>query len=161
MSIATLRVLADRRYLPLVLLLGLAVVLTAIAAASAVEGESAWLAPEAAQRASAGGEIVLVDVRSPREWRETGLPEHARPITIHDPAGIEGFGEKVLAAVDGDRERPIALICARGYRSARARDYLASIGFTRLLDVREGMLGRDGAPGWLERGLPLRSCANC
>ncbi len=155
------RLLADRRHLPPILLLGLALVLSAIAAASAVQGESIWLSPDAAQRAAAQNEIVLIDVRSLPEWLATGVPEHARLISIHDPAGMTGFGDKVLAAVDGDRSRAIALICARGYRSARARDYLAGLGFSRVFDVREGILGRGDAPGWLARGLPMRPCDAC
>ncbi|MDA0701887.1 MAG: rhodanese-like domain-containing protein [Proteobacteria bacterium] len=161
MTIHGLRLLADRRHLPLSLLLGLAIVLSAVAAASAVEGEGVWLSPDAAQRAAAQDEIVLIDVRSLPEWQATGVPEHARLISIHDPDGITGFGDKVLAAVGGDRSRPIALICARGYRSARARDYLAGLGFSRVFDVHEGIMGRADAPGWLARGLPMRPCDTC
>lgn len=161
MTMRNLRTLADRRHLPLVLLLGLAAVLTVMAAASAFDGERGWLTPEAAQDAAGGGEVVLIDVRSPGEWRATGVPEHARLVSIHDPDGIEAFGDKVLAALDGDRNRPVALICARGYRSARARDYLTGLGFTHVLDVHEGMMGSDGTPGWLARGLPLRQCDTC
>jgi rhodanese-related sulfurtransferase len=161
MTVPGLRSLADRRHLPLTLLLGLAIVLSAIAAASAVEGDAVWISPEAAQRAAAADEILLIDVRSPAEWQAAGVPEHARLVSIHDPDGMAGFGDKILAAAGGDRGRSIALICARGSRSARARDYLARLGFSHVFDVREGILGRGDAPGWLARGLPIRPCASC
>ncbi len=109
---------------------------------------------------SVAGEVTVIDVRSPGEWRETGVPAGAKLVTIHDPRGAEGFLANVLAAVEGDRTRPIALICARGTRSSRAYNFLARQGFTNLYNVREGMLGRGREPGWIRRGLPLAPC-NC
>ena len=125
--------------------------------------ERALDAPEAFQLVRDGA-VVLIDVRSPEEWRETGLAEGAKPVTIHDRRGWRGFLEGVLAVVAGDRARPVALICATGVRSSRARRFLQAQGFADVRDVPEGMLGRNplfGAqrPGWIARGLPLRPCA--
>lgn len=117
-------------------------------------------ADEAHRRAEAG-EILIVDVRSPREWRQTGLPKGAAAVTIHNPNGAEGFLAEMLTAVGGDKSKPVALICASGTRSNRALRYLESRGFTNLYDVREGMMGRGDAPGWLKRGLPTQPCKNC
>jgi rhodanese-related sulfurtransferase len=108
------------------------------------------------------GEITLMDVRSPREWRETGLPEGAKAITIHGPDGMAGFVAGATRAVKGKKDQPIALICARGWRSHRAANALREAGFTKIINVREGMLGNpfDG-PGWLDRKLPTQPCRNC
>lgn len=91
----------------------------------------------------------------------TGLPSGARAATIHNAAGLRGFLDEVLALAGGDRDRRIAFICAGGVRSARAQRFLESEGFTQVLDVDEGMLGRPDAPGWINRGLPTESCAAC
>ena len=43
----------------------------------------------------AKNEITLVDVRHPDEWRETGIPKGAKPISFHDPEGSAGFVNRV------------------------------------------------------------------
>jgi rhodanese-related sulfurtransferase len=120
-------------------------------------------AAEAAVRAAAG-ELVLIDVRLPAEWAQTGLPEGALGIALQDPrtlAARPDFAEAVLAAVGGDRRREIALICASGVRSAFAARLLKRHGFSGVHDVGEGMVGSAAGPGWLARALPTEPCAVC
>jgi rhodanese-related sulfurtransferase len=119
-------------------------------------------ADEALARAEAG-EITIVDIRSPAEWAETGLPARAVGATLLDDARRPrpAFLDEILALVEGDRSRPIALICARGNRSALAARLLAEQGFTRLHDIGEGMIGGAGGPGWLARDLPTSPCRAC
>jgi rhodanese-related sulfurtransferase len=124
-------------------------------------GAGGLITPDEAQSRLAAGRIVLIDVRSPREWRRTGVPEGSRTITVHDPGGARAFVRHVLAAVGGDKSAPVALICASGVRSARARLALERSGFTDVYDVSAGMLGNDHASGWLDRGLPTRPCDRC
>ena len=57
------------------------------------------------------------------------------------------------------RGGPVATICAAGVRSDRTQTWLSEGGYTPVLNVREGMLGRwrpfePSQPGWLERKLP-------
>lgn len=115
----------------------------------------------AALRSARDGTLLLIDIRRPTEWRETGIAEPAIEVTMHDPNGPRGFLQAVLASVGGNRERPIALICASGVRSGWARRFLALNGFTHVANMREGMLGRGRGNGWIPRGLPLRPCAVC
>lgn len=108
------------------------------------------------------GEVTLVDVRSRREWRQTGIAKGAKTVTIHNRQGIKAFVAEMMKAVGGDKSKPVALICAAGVRSARAERILAAAGFTNLQNVSEGMLGRpDAGPGWLKRGLPVTPCPEC
>ncbi|MCB1548760.1 MAG: hypothetical protein KDJ41_13125 [Hyphomicrobiaceae bacterium] len=105
-----------------------------------------------AHRRQAAGELVLVDIRTPGEWLKTGLPAGAVALT---PTGPE-FLDQVEAALDGDRTRPLALICASGMRSAQLQMILEARGFTGVVDVSEGMLGnRSAGPGWIAGGLPI------
>lgn len=67
----------------------------------------------------------------------------------------EDFVEALTVLAEGDLDRPVALICARGVRSDRTSTRLADAGFTQIIDVPEGMLGSRAGPGWLERGLPV------
>ena len=134
-------------------------ILILLASASAAD-EGRISAPEALERL-ASGHLTVSDVRSPREWRQSGVPLGAKAITMHDPQGMERFYENVLAAVGGDKSRPVATICARGKRSHYTRTFLEARGFSQVFDISEGMLGRGGQPGWLKRGLPTAACDNC
>lgn len=107
-------------------------------------------APEAMQ-AALDGSVTLIDIRRPDEWARTGVGQGARPIDMRR----DDFIDALLRETDGVRDRPIALICARGVRSARLSARLQQAGFTRILDVPEGMLGSGAGPGWLKRGLPV------
>ena len=96
--------------------------------------------------------LKLIDIRRPSEWRQTGVGQSAHKISMHQ----SGFLQQVLALVEGDRSQPIALICARGNRSAWMKDQLNARGFTNVTNVSEGMLGSQAGPGWLKRNLPTK-----
>ena len=112
----------------------------------------ATLDPEAAFAAARDGGLILIDIRRPDEWMETGMPEHAQPIDMRRSDFLDAL-DKLMG---GDRTRSVALICARGVRSDRMSASLAEAGFTSVIDVPEGMLGSPAGPGWLARGLPVR-----
>ncbi|MEM7317821.1 MAG: rhodanese-like domain-containing protein, partial [Pseudomonadota bacterium] len=109
---------------------------------------------EAHAQATAG-DIVLVDIRRPDEWQATGVGEGAHPIDMRRP----DFVEALVRVAGPDLDRPIALICARGVRSARLSLALTEAGYTRIIDVPEGMLGSRAGPGWLDAELPLQTAA--
>ena len=71
------------------------------------------------------GELTIIDIRRPVEWRKTGVPEGSVGISLQNfYRKIRGqFPGDVLAAVDGDKDRSIALICASGGRSAVRPSY--------------------------------------
>lgn len=107
-------------------------------------------------------QAVLVDVRTPAEWKQTGVPSGAVGISVtRHPQGERGFVADVLALVDGDRNRPVAVICRTGKRSAHAERLLERNGFTRVYNIVEGMAGSSAGPGWLARGLPTEACTTC
>lgn len=108
---------------------------------------------------SVKNQLMVIDIRSPKEWVESGVPQGARTITMHNPQGNKAFLEAIRDAVGGDTAYPIALICAVGGRSRWAQRFLAENGFSNVLDISEGMFGRGtGKPGWLERNLPVQPC---
>ena len=113
-------------------------------------GKDALSAPEAHVQAVAGA-ITLIDIRRPDEWARTGVPEGGVALDMRR----EDFTDVLLAQVEGARDAPIALICARGVRSRGLSARLKQAGFTRIIDVPEGMLGSGAGPGWVKRGLPV------
>ncbi|MBM3560224.1 MAG: rhodanese-like domain-containing protein [Alphaproteobacteria bacterium] len=118
------------------------------------------IAPAEALALSRDGKLTIIDIRTPAEWQKTGIAPDARLVDWQDPHGTGGFIAEVLKTVDGDKTRPIAMICRSGGRSARAMKALADAGFTRVTDIGAGMVGRQSAPGWVGLGLPTVPC-NC
>lgn len=110
-------------------------------------------APTAHERARAG-EIVLVDVRRPSEWKKTGGPETGHAITMHQDVGP--FLAKLRQAAAGNLAHPIALICATGEHSTWLLLQLRKVDFTNVVNVAEGVFGSGYGKGWLKRGLPVR-----
>ena len=98
------------------------------------------------------GDIVLIDIRRPDEWRRTGIGEGAQPLDMRRDDFVEALG----TLIGGDLSTPVALICARGVRSAGMTNRLTEAGFTGIIDVPEGMLGSRAGPGWLASKLPTR-----
>ncbi|MGB3690357.1 MAG: rhodanese-like domain-containing protein [Jannaschia helgolandensis] len=111
----------------------------------------AEMTPPEALDALRAGKIMLIDIRRPDEWMKTGVAEGARTLDLRR----DDFVEALTRMADGDLNRPVALICARGVRSDRTGTRLTDAGFTQIIDIPEGMLGSRAGPGWLERGLPV------
>jgi rhodanese-related sulfurtransferase len=135
------------------------IALSAVAAVPPAAYAGGSMAATEAYRETGAGDRLLIDVRSPAEWRETGLPQGARTVTIHQRAA--SFLDGILAAVGGDKDRPIALICATGMRSTRAQRFLEAEGFSNVTNVVGGLFGTPAAAGWMQRGLPMEPCSTC
>lgn len=127
-------------------------------AANPVWAEPDISAPEALAAAQAG-KLKLIDIRSPAEWRETGVAPGSGKVDFYK--GPQTVAEYILRETGGDKNAPIALICRTGNRTTTAQKYLQGIGFTQVYNVREGMKGSAAGPGWLKRGLPVESCDTC
>ncbi len=104
-----------------------------------------------AHAAAIAGEIVLVDIRTPPEWQQTGIGEGAIALDMRDP----DFVRSLVALRQKYEDRPIALICRTGNRSGYVVSTLAEQGFPGLVDVAEGMAGGPNGTGWINRGLPV------
>jgi len=143
-------VLAQFRHLGA--LAALALVFTATAADPAAE-----LSAPDAYAAVAAGKLTLIDIRTPAEWRATGVARGVRRIDMLDPQ----FEAKLRAAVLGDKSAPIGLICRTGNRTTHVQRWLRQQGYINVYNVKEGMAGSRAGPGWVARGLPLESCRAC
>ena len=83
----------------------------------------------AADRIGAGG-VVVLDVREPDEFAEGALPG-----ALHIPRG------HLEAQVEGritDKNVPVVVYCAGGYRSSIAASLLREAGFADVSDVLGG-----------------------
>lgn len=107
-------------------------------------------APDAYVAAKAGN-IILVDIRTPEEWAQTGIAEGAIALDMTDKTFVDS-----LVKLRSDYPKiPIAFICRTGNRSGYVFDALNKQGFANLMDVSEGMAGGSNGKGWIPRGLPI------
>ena len=83
----------------------------------------------------------LVDVRSSREFAHSSHPKGAISVTPQlikkDQTGL-------------GREEEILVICLSGHRSPRQAHKLAGMGFTKVTNVRGGLMA------WKKAGLPVK-----
>lgn len=108
-------------------------------------------APQALQKAELG-EIVILDIRSREEWKETGIAAVAIPVSMHEGDFLQKF-EQIKADNQG---KEIAIICATGGRTKWLQAELKKRKLGTVIDISEGMMGNGKAAGWIKRGMPIK-----
>lgn len=118
-------------------------------------------------------DALLIDCRSEMEFRFVGHPRDALHVAWNDGAVWDvnpGFIDAVERLSGARRNRPIALICRSGDRSADAGRALEAAGFSSIHVVRHGFEGDIGSNytrgtvnGWRCEGLPWETspCDRC
>lgn len=99
------------------------------------------------------GDLVLLDIRRPEEWEQTGVAAGAWPVSMH----AADFRDRLVEILHQYGPDQIAFICRTGNRSGILRSQIESQGVPGIRDVSEGMMGNGRAPGWMARGLPIVS----
>ena len=89
------------------------------------------------------GDLQILDVRRPGEY-ESGHVPHA----VTEPLATL---ERNVSDLVLDKEKPIAVICAGGYRSSAATSLLQKHGFKNLLNVT------GGTSAWINAGYPVET----
>lgn len=124
-----------------------------LAGAAIAQDIPTMAAPEAHEKALKG-ELLLIDVRTPQEWQQTGVPISAHTITMHQDG--PKFLSALLSAAGGNEKMPVAVICRTGSRTSSLVGPLSKAGFPNVINVIEGVVGGPRGPGWKTRGLPMR-----
>jgi len=91
------------------------------------------LSAEAYQKAIHNNRVLLVDVRTPGEYKQ-GYIEKAINLNIFNRGAFKNYFEKV------SRNTPVYLYCRSGQRSQQAARLLGRMGFTQLFDLRGGYI---------------------
>jgi rhodanese-related sulfurtransferase len=86
-------------------------------------------------------EVQLIDIRTPEEV-SFGIIDKAIVIDFYDPK----FESKVNML---SKDKPTAIYCAAGGRSAKASQTFVSLGFTEIYDLKAGFRG------WRGEGNPV------
>ena len=93
--------------------------MTVLAILMSLVSSIAWsedaLTAKDAREAALAGELTLVDIRRPEEWAASGVADVAHTLDMTQ----EGFVQRLVDLYQTHPERPLALICASGARSAK------------------------------------------
>ncbi|MBN2894491.1 MAG: rhodanese-like domain-containing protein [Campylobacterales bacterium] len=85
--------------------------------------------------------VTIIDIRTPGEWKETGLLKGAIPVMFFDERGrynLDGFLKAIAPYVS--KEKPFALICHTGSRTRTVSTYLdKNLGY-RVINLKGGMV---------------------
>jgi adenylyltransferase/sulfurtransferase len=87
-------------------------------------------AVELKQRLDRGEKLRIIDVREPNEWQINRIPG----------AQLIPLGEIPRRYAELDPDEELIIHCKVGGRSAKAADFLRSVGFKRVLNLRGGIL---------------------
>lgn len=83
----------------------------------------------------------IVDIRTPMEWRESGLLKHSIPIMLFDEKGnydLKDFLEKLNKAVD--TTKPFAIICRTGSRTRMLAPFLSQKLNYNIINITNGIV---------------------
>lgn len=107
----------------------------ALSQGPAAAQDNLFLAAPSGQVLAADPAILLVDIREPGEWQQTGVVEGALLLSYRD-------ADSFLAAVSPllQEGQSIALICRSGNRTSRAARQIAAISDVPVIDIAGGML---------------------
>lgn len=124
-------------------ILGLAALLATCIPAFAFED----MTPSEANAALANQSIVLVDIRTPAEWAETGIAKGAVPLDMT----AANFQADFLALAAANPNKRIDLICRSGNRSSQLATMIEASGMKNIVNVA------GGTNAWLAESLPVVS----
>ena len=103
------------------------------------------------QKLEAQGALV-VDIRTPEEWKATGIVPGSKTVTFYDREGhydLSGFN-RTLRGLAPDSKTPVILVCRSGHRSGEAGKLLAA----EWPDRKILHLGK-GISEWIREGKPV------
>jgi len=83
----------------------------------------------------------IIDIRTPGEWKETGLLKKAIPIMLFDERGnydLKLFLDKLNNAVD--TKKPFAIICRTGSRTVILANFLSKKLNYNVINLKSGMM---------------------
>ncbi len=93
--------------------------------------------------------VPVIDIRTPQEWKETGIIEGAHKITFFNEKGqpliADWFFE--VGHLVKDKKEPILLYCAHASRSKALAEGLVSMGFENVYELKGGIEN-----GWIKAG---------
>ncbi len=97
-----------------------------------------------------GKDTVLIDIRTPEEWAETGIIPGSKKIMFFDNRGgydAQKWMEEFTKYVK-DKEQPFVLVCRTASRTKMVGQFLEQQGYKNVYDLKGGITF-----GYIKQGL--------
>jgi rhodanese-related sulfurtransferase len=95
--------------------------------------------------------VTLIDIRTPEEWKETGIIEGSHLLTFFDKNGrynIDKWVKDLEQIVK--KNQPVILICRTGNRTLPVSDLLdKKVGYQTIYNVKKGIMD------WIKAAKPI------
>jgi rhodanese-related sulfurtransferase len=95
--------------------------------------------------------VTIVDIRTPEEWKETGVIEGSHLLTFFDKNGRYNIDNwlKELEKIS-KKDQPVILICRTGNRTTTVGNFLdKKAGYQNVYNVKKGIVE------WIKAGNPI------
>ncbi|WP_198245018.1 rhodanese-like domain-containing protein [methane-oxidizing endosymbiont of Gigantopelta aegis] len=99
------------------------------------------------------GDVLIIDVRTPEEWKQTGVIPGSVPLQFFDKDG-NALTQTWLTQFDQLRkspDQPVILVCRSGHRSGLVGNFL-----TKKLGLEHINHLSTGLKSWLKAGKPVK-----
>jgi len=102
--------------------------------------------------------LKIVDVRTKKEWKMTGVIPNSFLVNMHNEDFSENpdFIKNIEDILKINKNTNIAFICASGARSEIVVNYFKEKSYNNIFHIPQGILGKE-KDGWFYLGLPLES----
>ncbi len=100
------------------------------------------------------GKALIIDVRTPGEWKQSGIIPGSKPLQFFDKDG-NALTQTWLSQFDKLRkssDQPVVLVCRSGHRSGLVGRFL-----TKKLGLKNIKHLSTGIKSWIKAGKPLQS----
>lgn len=98
--------------------------------------QQVWATPDFTKK-----QIKIIDIRTPAEWKETGIIQDSYPITFFDERGdfnIEAFLNQLNQVVKKDEQ--FALVCRVGSRTGMVSEFLSDRLNYNVINLKGGIM---------------------
>jgi len=87
--------------------------------------------------------VPVIDIRTPSEWRETGVIKGSHTVMFFDRSGrydLKSFLER-LSKLGINKDKPFILVCRSASRTKMVGDFLSDrMGFKKVYELKGGIL---------------------
>jgi len=93
--------------------------------------------------------MPVIDIRTPGEWKETGIIKGSHKMMFFTPKGEPDLAEWFfnLGRLVKDKKEPILIYCAHANRSKSLGEGLTQMGFENVYELKDGIEN-----GWIKAG---------
>jgi len=111
-----------------------------------------------AQKLYSTSQIEIIDIRTEKEWKMTGIIPNTHLVNMHNEDFSENtnFISEVEKILNKYNNKNIGFICASGSRSEIVASYFLEKKYKNIVHIPDGIIGKS-KDGWLYLGFPIKA----